>query len=138
MIINRDYYLQQLINAEHNGMIKVITGLRRSGKAFLLFELFNKHLTQVGIVCEQLIKFAFDSQDYLDLIGEDLLDLNLKKRKVDPIKFNNYIKSKIVDDKTYYILLDEIQLLDSFEAVLIGYLRKRNLDVYVTGSKAKF
>ena len=138
MIINRDYYLQQLINAEHNGMIKVITGLRRSGKSFLLFELFNKHLTQVGVDCEHIIKFAFDSQDYLDLIGEDLLDLNLKKRKVDPIKFNNYIKSKIVDDKTYYILLDEIQLLDSFEAVLNGYLRKRNLDVYVTGSNAKF
>ena len=91
MIINRDYYLQQLINAEHNGMIKVITGLRRSGKSFLLFELFNKHLTQVGVDCEHIIKFAFDSQDYLDLIGEDLLDLNLKKRKVDPIKFNNYI-----------------------------------------------
>ena len=138
MIINRDYYLQQLINAEHNGMIKVITGLRRSGKSFLLFELFNKHLAQVGVDCEHIIKFAFDSQDYLDLIGEDLLDLNLKKRKVDPIKFNNYIKSKIVDDKTYYILLDEIQLLDSFEAVLNGYLRKRNLDVYVTGSNAKF
>ena len=138
MIINRDYYLQQFINAKQNGMIKVISGLRRCGKSFLLFELFDKHLREVGVDAAHIIKFAFDSQDYLDLIGEDLLELNLKKRKVDPVKFNNYIKSKIVDDKTYYILLDEIQLLDSFETVLNGYLRKSNLDVYVTGSNAKF
>ena len=70
MIINRDYYLQQLINAKHNGMIKVITGLRRSGKSFLLFELFDKHLTDIGVDSAHIIKFAFDSQDYLDLIGE--------------------------------------------------------------------
>ena len=138
MIIHRDYYLQQFINAKQNGMIKVITGLRRCGKSFLLFELFDKHLREVGVDAAHIIKFAFDSQDYLDLIGEDLLELNLKKRKVDPVKFNNYIKSKIVDDKTYYILLDEIQLLDSFETVLNGYLRKSNVDVYVTGSNAKF
>ncbi len=138
MIINRDLYLQQLISSKHNGMIKVITGLRRSGKSFLLFELFYKHLTSEGIDSSHIIKFAFDSQDYLDLIGEDILEINIKKRKIDPIKFNNYIKSKIIDNKMYYILLDEIQLLDSFEAVLNGYLRKDNLDVYVTGSNAKF
>ena len=97
MIINRDYYLQQLINAKRNGMIKVITGLRRVGKSFLLFELFDKHLTKAGVDSKHIIKFAFDSQDYLDLIGEDLIELNIKKRKVDPLKFNNYIKNSLVN-----------------------------------------
>lgn len=138
MIIKRDFYLNQLINSKHNGMIKVITGIRRSGKSYLLFELFNDHLLNNAIDSEHIIKFAFDSQDYLDLIDEDLLDINIKKRKVNPRKFNDYIKSKIVDTNMYYILLDEIQLLDNFEAVLNGYLRKDNLDVYVTGSNAKF
>ena len=138
MIIKRDFYLNQLINSKHNGMIKVITGIRRSGKSYLLFELFNDHLLNNAIDSEHIIKFAFDSQDYLDLIGEDLFDINIKKRKVNPRKFNDYIKSKIVDTNMYYILLDEIQLLDNFEAVLNGYLRKDNLDVYVTGSNAKF
>jgi len=138
MIIKRDFYLNQLINSKHNGMIKVITGIRRSGKSYLLFELFNEYLLNNNIDSEHIIKFAFDSQDYLDLIGEDLLDINIKKRKVDPKKFNDYIKSKLVDNEMYYLLLDEIQLLDNFEAVLNGYLRKDNLDIYVTGSNAKF
>lgn len=138
MIIKRDYYLNQLINSKHNGMIKVITGIRRSGKSYLLFELFNNYLLDNNVYSDHIIKFAFDSQDYLDLIGEDLLDINISKRKVDPKKFNDYIKSKIVDKDMYYILLDEIQLLDNFEAVLNGYLRKDNVDVYVTGSNAKF
>lgn len=138
MIIKRDFYLNQLIDSKHNGMIKVITGIRRSGKSYLLFELFNDYLLNDNVEPNHIIKFAFDSQDYLDLIGEDLLDINIKKRKVDPKKFNDYIKSKIVDKDKYYILLDEIQLLDNFEAVLNGYLRKNNLDVYVTGSNAKF
>lgn len=138
MIIKRDFYLNQLINSKHNGMIKVITGIRRSGKSYLLFEIFNDYLLNNNVDSEHIIKFAFDSQDYLDLIGEDLLEINIKKRKVDPKKFNEYIKSKIVDKEMYYLLLDEIQLLDNFEAVLNGYLRKDNLDVYVTGSNAKF
>ena len=138
MISKRDFYLNQLIDSQHNGMIKVITGIRRSGKSYLLFELFNDYLLNDNVEPNHIIKFAFDSQDYLDLIGEDLLDINIKKRKVDPKKFNDYIKSKIVDKDMYYILLDEIQLLDNFEAVLNGYLRKNNLDVYVTGSNAKF
>ena len=138
MIIKRDFYLNQLIDSKHNGMIKVITGIRRSGKSYLLFELFNDYLLNDNVEPNHIIKFAFDSQDYLDLIGEDLLDINIKKRKVDPKKFNDYIKSKIVDKDMYYILLDEIQLLDNFETVLNGYLRKNNLDVYVTGSNAKF
>ena len=138
MVIKRDFYLKQLINSMNIGMIKVITGIRRSGKSYLLFELFNDFLLKNNVDSNHIIKFAFDSQDYLDLIGEDLLDLSIKKRKVNPKKFNDYIKSKIIDNQTYYILLDEIQLLDNFEAVLNGYLRKDNLDVYVTGSNAKF
>jgi len=138
MIIKRDFYLNQLINSKHNGMIKVITGIRRSGKSFLLFEIFNDYLLNNAVDSDHIIKFAFDSQDYLDLIGEDLLDINIKKRKVNPKKFNDYIKSKLVDNEMYYLLLDEIQLLDNFDAVLNGYLRKDNLDVYVTGSNAKF
>ncbi len=138
MIIKRDFYLNQLINSKHNGMIKVITGIRRSGKSYLLFELFSNYLLNNNVDDDHIIKFAFDSQDYLDLIGEDLLDLSISKRKVDPKKFNDYIKGKIKDKNMYYILLDEIQLLDNFEAVLNGYLRRENFDVYVTGSNAKF
>ena len=138
MIIKRDYYLNQLIDSKHNGLIKVITGIRRSGKSFLLFELFYNYLLNSNVDSDHIIKFAFDSQDYLNLIDEDLLDINIKKRKVDPKKFNDYIKKKIKDKDIYYILLDEVQLLDNFEAVLNGYLRKDNLDVYVTGSNAKF
>ncbi len=119
-------------------MIKVITGIRRSGKSYLLFELFYNYLLDKNVDSHHIIKFAFDSQDYLDLIGEDLLDINITKRKVDPKKFNDYIKNKIIDKNMYYILLDKIQLLDYFEAILNGYLRKDNVDVYVTGSNAKF
>lgn len=138
MIINRDSYLNQLIDAKKNGMIKVITGLRRSGKSYLLFEIFSNYLLSNGVDSNHIIKFAFDSQDYLDKIDEDLIEMNIRNRKVDPKKFNEYLKSKITDDGMYYILLDEIQLLGSFEAVLNGYLRRNNVDIYVTGSNAKF
>ena len=91
-----------------------------------------------GVDKEHIIRFAFDSADDLYLIGESLIALEKEKRKVDPEKFMSYIRSKMRDDNTYYLLLDEIQLLDCFEAVLNGYLRKDNMDVYVTGSNAKF
>ena len=75
MVIKRDFYLNQLINSKYNGMIKVITGIRRTGKSYLLFELFNDYSSTNNVDLEQIIKFAFDSQDYLDFIGEDLLDI---------------------------------------------------------------
>lgn len=138
MNINRDFYLNQLINSKNNGLVKVITGIRRCGKSYLLFNLFSEYLLKNGVDKDHIIKFAFDSQDYLDLINEDLLSLTKAKRKVDSQKFNDYIKTQITDNETYYILLDEIQLLDNFEPILNGYLRKPNLDIYVTGSNAKF
>ncbi|MGM9814391.1 MAG: ATP-binding protein [Candidatus Enteromonas sp.] len=138
MVIKRDFYLKQAIDHMHDGMVKVITGIRRCGKSYFLFRLFYEYLLNSGVHSDHIIKFAFDSQDYLDLIGEDTIDTAIHKRKIDANKFNAYLKSKIVDEKNYYILLDEIQLLDNFEAVLNGYLRKPNCDIYVTGSNAKF
>ncbi len=136
-MINRDYYLQELINRKHNSLIKVITGMRRCGKSYLLNTIFYNHLLDNGIKKNHIIKFAFDSADDLNKIGEDLLEINEKNKKVDPKKFIEYINKLINDDEYYYLLLDEIQNLGSFELVLNGYLRKENLDIYVTGSNAK-
>lgn len=138
MEIKRDKYLQMLQIRRHNGFVKVITGIRRSGKSYLLNDIFYDYLKQDGIDNKHIIKFAFDSADDLLLIGEDLQELTLMKRKVDPKKFMNYISSQIVDDNMYYLLLDEIQNLGCFETVLNGYLRKKNMDIYVTGSNSKF
>ena len=138
MEINRDFYLKKLINRKSNGLIKVITGIRRCGKSYLLNTIFYNHLIECGIDKDHIIRFAFDSADDLLLIGESLIKIEKEKRGVDPEKFMAYIRSKVVDDDMYYLLLDEVQLLDCFESVLNGYLRKNNMDVYVTGSNAKF
>lgn len=138
MEINRDKYLNQLIIRKHNGLIKIITGIRRCGKSYLLNNIFYNHLKSVGIDESHIIKFAFDSNDDLELINEDILSLDAFKRKVDPKKFTNYINSKILDKNMYYLLLDEVQNLGAFETVLNSYLRKDNIDVYVTGSNSKF
>lgn len=138
MEIKRDKYLQMLQIRRRNGFVKVITGIRRSGKSYLLNDIFYDYLKRDGIDNKHIIKFAFDSAEDLLLIGEDLQELTLMKRKVDPKKFMNYISSQIVDDNMYYLLLDEIQNLGCFETVLNGYLRKKNMDIYVTGSNSKF
>ena len=138
MEIKRDKYLNKLIIRKHNGLIKIITGIRRCGKSYLLNRLFYNHLIKQGVSANHIIKFAFDSADDLNLIDENLIDINIEKRKVDPKKFINYISSKITDNNMYYLLLDEVQNLGSFEAILNGYLRKEILDVYVTGSDSKF
>ena len=138
MQIERNVYLNKLIARKHNGFVKVITGIRRCGKSYLLNTLFYQHLLESGIEDSHIIRFAFDSAQNLMLIGENLMEIEEGKRKVDPEKFMTYINDKIVDDGMYYLLLDEVQNLGYFEAVLNGYLRKDNVDVYVTGSNSKF
>lgn len=140
MEIKRDFYLDKLIRKMNNGFIKVITGIRRSGKSYLLNTIFYNYLIESGVDEEHIIKFAFDSGDDLLKIGEDLLDLDILsgERLVDPKKFLDYIKDKAQTKDKYYILLDEVQLLASFEQVLNGFLRQDNFDVYVTGSNSKF
>ena len=112
--------------------------MRRCGKSYLLNTIFYEHLLNQGVQSDHIIKFAFDSAEDLFKIGEDLLEISQTNRKVDPQKFVKFVNNRIKDDKPYYLLLDEVQNLGGFEAVLNGYLRKENLDVYVTGSNARF
>lgn len=124
MEIKRDFYLQKLIAKKHNGLIKVITGMRRCGKSYLLFTLFKKHLLECGVNEDHIIEIPFDSFE--------------NKKYRDPEVLYPYVKAQLADDQMYYILLDEVQLLDEFESVLNGFIRIPNVDVYVTGSNAKF
>ena len=140
MEINRDVYLNRLIVRKHNGFIKVITGIRRCGKSYLLNTLFYNHLIAEKIEENHIIKFAFDTAEDLLKIGENpiILDNEKKERKVDPAKFINWLMPQISGKGMYYLLLDEVQKLAAFESVLNGFLRKNNVDVYVTGSNSKF
>lgn len=124
MQIKRDYYLNKLIEAKNDGLIKVVTGIRRSGKSYLLNTLFYEYLLENNVSTDHIIKVALDDSDNEDL----LVPQNLSK----------YIKEKIIDKEVYYIILDEIQLVENFEGVLNGLLRISNIDIYVTGSNSKF
>ncbi|HAD53960.1 MAG TPA: AAA family ATPase [Lachnospiraceae bacterium] len=124
MEIKRDTYLNKLIDRMGNQSIKVITGLRRCGKSYLLFHLFYHYLLEQNIPEDHIIRIALDDDEH-----EELLD-----RKV----LSTYIKSLIQDNNTYYIFLDEVQFVDGFEKVLNGLSRLENLDIYVTGSNSKF
>lgn len=124
MEIKRDYYLNKLIMKKHNGLIKVVTGIRRSGKSFLLFNIFKNHLLESGVKQDHIIEIPFDSFE--------------NKKYRDPDVLYPFIKSCIVDNDMYYILLDEVQLLNEFESVLNGLLHIKNVDIYVTGSNARF
>ena len=124
MEIKRDYYLNKLIAKQHNGLIKVVTGMRRCGKSYLLFNLFKDYLIENNVAADHIIEVAFDSFE------------NIKY--CDPEVLYPFIKEQIVDKEQYYIILDEIQLLGQFESVLNGLMRIPNVDVYVTGSNAKF
>ena len=124
MEINRNYYLQKLIDHKFNGMVKIVTGVRRCGKSYLLFNLFYRHLIDEGICENHIIKVSLD----------DYGNKNLLK----PEELYNYVKSKIQDRGQYYILLDEIQLVPNFESVVNGFLHIGNVDIYVTGSNSKF
>ncbi|MDY2746447.1 MAG: ATP-binding protein [Bacilli bacterium] len=140
MEIKRDVYLERLIVRKHNGFIKVITGIRRCGKSYLLNTLFYNHLKSENIPEDHIIKFAFDTAQDLIKIGEDpiILDNEKEYRKVDPSKFLNWLMPQIKGDEMHYLLLDEVQKLGAFESVLNGFLRNSNVDVYVTGSNSKF
>lgn len=124
MIIRRDNYLNQIITGKGNGLIKIITGIRRCGKSFLLFELFCRHLLEEGVDENHIIKIAFDDWDFRELC--------------DPNQMMLYMKERVTDNHMYYVLLDEVQLLNDFVPVLNGLLRKSNLDIYVTGSNSHF
>ena len=123
MEIKRDLYLKQLIERKQNGLIKVITGIRRCGKSYLLNTLFYNHLKSEDVDEKHIIKFAFDSNSDLNKIGENIVVLEKEKRKVDPNKFMEYVQNKMTDNGTYYLLLDEVQLLDCFESVLNSFPR---------------
>lgn len=123
MEIKRDLYLKKIINRMHNGMIKVITGIRRSGKSYLLFTIFKNYLKSEGV-----------AEDHMIAIALDMLE---NKKYRDPYVILDYIKGKITDDGDYYIFLDEVQLLEEFEGVLNSLLHIRNVDIYVTGSNSK-
>lgn len=123
-MIQRNKYLNELVSLQGNGMIKVITGMRRCGKSYLLFNIFASYLREQGINPEQIIKINL----------EDFKHRALRN----PNNMYSYVESQIKDDRTHYILLDEIQLLEHFEDVLNGFLNMQNVEVYVTGSNAKF
>ena len=124
MEIKRDIYLQRLIRKEKNGLIKIVTGVRRCGKSYLLFNLFHDYLTGKGVDGDHIIEVALDDRS--------------NKELRDPDNMLSYVKSEIKDDRTYYIILDEIQLLGEFEDVLNSLLHIRNADIYVTGSNSRF
>ena len=125
MEIARDLYLTKLKNKKNNKLIKIITGLRRSGKSYLLDPIFKNSLIADGVREDHIIKVDLDSIENRDLTSDGL-------------NLYNYIMNKIKDNEMYYILLDEIQKVKDFESVLNSFLRKNNLDVYVTGSNSKF
>ena len=124
MDIKRDKYLNDLINRMHNDMIKVVTGIRRCGKSYLLFHIFKNYLLEKGIPESHMIMIELDQRK--------------NKKYRDPDAILDYIESRISDDEPYYIILDEVQMLNEFEEVLNSLLHISNADIYVTGSNSKF
>lgn len=124
MKFERKYYLDELIARKHNGMIKIITGLRRSGKSYLLFELFRAHLIESGVSEDQIIAFSLENR-------------RMKKLR-NPDECLAYIDAHIQGEKMHYVMIDEVQLMAEFEDVLNSYLDMPNVDVYVTGSNSRF
>lgn len=124
MEIKRDYYLKELIDRIDNQLIKIITGIRRCGKSYLLNTIFKNYLIEQGIDEEHIIQLS--------------LDENKNKKYLDPDVLDEYIRSLIKDKNKYYILLDEVQEVKNFESVLIGFMHISNVEIYVTGSNSKF
>lgn len=124
MEIKRDYYLQKLIDRQNNGLIKIVTGIRRCGKSYLLNTIFHNYLLSEGVPESHIIEVALDSEESTPLLQ--------------PMELTKYVKSRITDNEIYYIILDEIQKCDNFVPILNGFLRLPNVDIYVTGSNSKF
>ena len=124
IMISRDFYLNKLISKKNNKMIKIVTGVRRCGKSYLLDPIFKNHLIDSGVDKEHIIKLELDSIENFEYH--------------EPKRLYDYVMAQVKDEDTYYIILDEIQLVNNFESVLNSFLRKKNLDVYVTGSNSKF
>jgi len=124
MVIERNTYLNQLIAGRNNGLIKIITGIRRCGKSFLLSQLFRNYLVKEGIQRDHIIHIALDDRKYAELR--------------DPDKFLSFLDTSIGDSEMYYVLLDEVQMMDDFVGVLNSLLHMPNVDVYVTGSNSRF
>lgn len=123
-IIERNEYLNKLISRRENGMIKILTGIRRCGKSFILDPIFKDYLISNGVKECHIIKLDLD---------------DIKNMKyLDPEELDKYVDEHTIDNEMHYVLIDEIQKVDNFEAVLNGFLHRRNLDVYVTGSNSKF
>ncbi len=122
--ICRDLYLNKLINKRKNGLIKIISGIRRCGKSYLLDPIFKEYLLNDGVKENHIIKLDLDERRNKKFLDPDVLD--------------EYVRNLIIDDEMYYLLLDEVQKVDDFESVLNGFLHIENLDVYVTGSNSKF
>ena len=123
-LIERNGYLQKIIDAKENGLIKILTGIRRCGKSFLLDPIFINYLISIGVDRDHIIKLELDQKE--------------NEKYLDAYELNNYIKSKVIDSDMYYVILDEIQLVSGFESVLNGFLYEKNIDVYVTCSNSKF
>lgn len=143
-MFKRDHYLKELISRKKNHLIKVITGIRRSGKTYLLNTIFHRYLTEEeGVPQDHIIQFAFDNNEDIALLDKYLPDQPTviekgNQKVVNDRKFLLYIKDLVKDNGQYYLLLDEIQILDEFVRVLNGFLRHENYDVYVTGSNSRF
>ena len=143
MIIERKQYLNELISKKDNGLIKIITGIRRCGKSFLLNDLFYNYLKEKKIKEKNIIRFAFDVDEDIDLLDKyfpdeptKIYENKKKSYKVNSKKFRVFIKEKTNKNERYYLLLDEIQILEDFATTLNGFLKNEKLDVYVTGSNS--
>lgn len=143
MEIKREQYLNELIERKNNGLIKVITGLRRTGKSYLLNKLYRSYLLNNGVKASQIISFAFDNLENVMILdkylpNEQTLIYDARKNYVvNPKKFILYINDLTKENDVYYLLLDEIQLLGDFVFALNGLLSHDNYDIYVTGSNSK-
>lgn len=140
----RSSYLNTLIERKKNGLVKIITGLRRVGKSYLLNKIFYLHLLNEGVDENHIVRFAFDSSEDIDLLNkyypEEKTKIYINKHEyvINSKKFRAYINDKINDDQDYYLLLDEVQLLEDFVSTLNSFLRHSNYDIYITGSNSRF